>query len=108
MPQSHIGWQPAHHHHQRPARPYGNIWHAQMSFSSIGGLDLNSYECDLSLGKCTIPVGGLIVDFDGGPLVAAQPSDGRAGRLAGTIAGVTAHAVALGGRAWYARRKWLG
>ena len=89
---------------------FGNIWHAQMSFSPIsGGLDPNNYECDLSLGKCTIgpvAVGGLVVDLDEGPLAATQPSGGSAWRLAGTIAGVGALAVALTGAGWYARRRW--
>ncbi len=88
---------------------YGDIWHAQMSFSPIsGGLDPTNYECDLSLGKCTIgpvAVGGLVVDLEEGPLAAAQPSGGGAGRLAGTVAGVAALAVTLTGAAWYARRR---
>ncbi len=51
-------------------------------------------------------VGGLVVDLDEGPLSAAQPSGGGAGRLAGTVAkaGIAALAVALTGAAWYARR----
>ena len=51
-------------------------------------------------------VGGLVVNLDEGPLSAAQPSGGGAGRLAGTIAGIAAVAVALTGAAWYARRRW--
>ena len=50
-------------------------------------------------------VGGLVVDLDGGPELAAQPSGDSAGRLAGTIAGVAALAVLLTGAAWYARRR---
>ncbi|MCH7511562.1 MAG: hypothetical protein IIB19_04255, partial [Chloroflexi bacterium] len=52
-------------------------------------------------------VGGLVVDLDEGPLAAAQPSGGGAGRLAGTIAGIAALAVALTGAAWYAKRRWV-
>ncbi len=93
---------------------YGDIWHAQMSFAGGQPLDPNNYECDLSLGKCEIgpiPVGGLVVGLDEGlgdlPLAAAQPRGGSAGRLAGTIAGIVAlaGAFALGGAAWYTRRR---
>ena len=52
-------------------------------------------------------VGGLVVDLDEGPLSAAQSSGGGAWRLAGTIAGIAALAVALTGAAWYARRRWV-
>ena len=90
---------------------FGDIWHAQMSFSPIsGGLDPTNYECDLSLGKCTIgpvAVGGLVVDLGDLPLTAAQPAGGSAGRLAGTIAAIATLAVALTVAAWYARRRWL-
>ena len=90
---------------------FGDIWHAQMSFGPVGPHDHNNYECDLSLGKCTIgavAVGGLVVDLDEGALSleGAQRSGGSAGRPAGTIAGVGALAVALTGAAWYARRRW--
>ena len=54
-------------------------------------------------------VGGLVVDLDEGPLSAAQPSGGSPGRLAGTVAGVAAAvaagSLALGGAAWYARKR---
>ena len=53
-----------------------------------------------------VPVGGLVVDLDEGPLSAAQPSGGNAEQLAGTVAGVAALAVTLTGAAWYARRRW--
>ncbi len=87
---------------------FGSIWHVQMSFEPGGQLDTFNYVCDLSLGKCTIgpvAVGGLAVDLDEGPLSAAQPSGDSAERLASTVAGVAAVAVALSGAAWYARRR---
>ncbi len=56
-------------------------------------------------------VGGLVVDLDGElgdlPLETAQSSGHNAGVLAGTIAGIAALAVTLGGAAWYARRRWI-
>ena len=65
--------------------------------------------------KCVLEtittVGGLAVDLDGDlgdlPLETAQSSDLNAGVLAGTIAGIAALAVTLGGAAWYARRRWI-
>ena len=87
---------------------FGDIWHAQMSFSPIGGLDPANYRCDLSLGKCTIgpvSVGGLVVDLDEGSQPAAQPSGTSASQLASTVAAIAAGTVALGGAAWYARRR---
>ena len=62
-------------------------------------------DCDIGAYEFEPPVGGLVVDLDGGPLSAAQPSGGSAGRLAGTIAGIAAFAVMLTGAAWYARRR---
>ena len=41
------------------------------------------------------------------PLEAPDSSGGNAGVLASVVAGVAAGAVALGGAAWYARRRWL-
>lgn len=46
-------------------------------------------------------------DVAGAPLEAADSSGGSGGALAGLIAGVTAGVVALGGAAWYARRRLL-
>ena len=90
---------------------FGSIWHAQMSFSPIGGLDPNNYECNLALGKCEIgpvPVGGLAVDLDGDQsglsLGATDSSDGNALLLAGIIAGVSVIATTVTGVALYARR----
>ncbi len=48
-----------------------------------------------------VAVGGLAVDLN------PTGSGGNAGLLAGIIAGATAAAIALGGAAWYARRRWL-
>ena len=89
---------------------FGDIWHAQMSFEPNGNLDTFNYECDLSLGKCEIgpvAVGGLVVDLDQGPLLAAQSSGPDTGRLAGAIASIAALAVTLTGAAWFARRRWV-
>ena len=56
-----------------------------------------------------IAVGGLVVDLGGDlgdlPLEAAQSSGGSTGLLAGVA--VAAGAIALGGAAWYTRRRWL-
>lgn len=54
-------------------------------------------------------VGGVSVDPDLGglPLETGGSSGGNAGVLAGLIAGITAAAIALGGAAWYARRRLL-
>ncbi len=83
---------------------FGDIWHVQMSFSPVGEPVANNYKCDLSQGPCTVPkvaVGGFQTALD------PTGSGGSAGLLAGVIAGVTAGAIALGGAAWYARRRWL-
>ncbi len=58
-----------------------------------------------------IPVGGLAVDLDGElgllPLESAQSARGSSNT--GALAGIVAGAIALGGAAWYARRRrWLG
>ena len=89
---------------------FGDIWHIQNSFSPVGKLDPNNYECDLSQGKCDVPkvaVGGLSVDLDGGqgglPLLASSSSGPSAGLVAAIAAAVAAGA--LGGAAWYARRR---
>ena len=87
---------------------FGDIWHVQMIFSPVGDLDLNKYECDLLLGKCEIPkvtVGGLVVDLGEGPQPAAQSSGSNMGVVAGMIGAVAAGTLALGGAAWYARRR---
>ena len=55
------------------------------------------------------PVGGIaeIEDLSGAPLQSRDPSDISVEILAALLAGVTASALALGGAAWYARRRWL-
>ncbi|MCH7718399.1 MAG: hypothetical protein IIB21_02915 [Chloroflexi bacterium] len=60
------------------------------------------------------PVGGIAelprldggqADVAGAPLAAGEPSGLSGGLLAGSIAGATAGAIALGGAAWYIRRR---
>jgi hypothetical protein len=55
-------------------------------------------------------VGGAaqdLPDIAGAPLEAPDSSGGNGGALVGLIAGVTAGVVALGGAAWYARRRQI-
>ena len=58
----------------------------------------------------SVPLGGIgsYPDSAGLPLEAPDSSGGSYGVLAGVFAAVTVGAVALGGAAWYARRRWLG
>ena len=54
-------------------------------------------------------VGGLAVDLDASrtPVETPNSPGNNLGVLAGVVAGaVTAGALALGGAAWYARRRW--
>ncbi len=55
------------------------------------------------------PVGGIaeLPEVAGAPLEAAGSSGPSAGLLASVIAAMTAGGLALGGAAWYARRRWL-
>ena len=57
-----------------------------------------------------VPVGGIALDPDLGalPLETAVSSRSNAGALAAVVAAAAAGAVALGGAAWYARRRWNG
>jgi hypothetical protein len=58
----------------------------------------------------TAKVGGAaqdLPDLTGAPLQAPGSSGTNPGALAGLIAGVTAGALAVGGAAWYGRRRWL-
>ena len=68
--------------------------------------DANSTPIDV-VGLKPKPVGGIAVDPDLGALALAapEPSGGNAGVRAGLVAGITAGAIALGGAAWYARRR---
>ena len=58
----------------------------------------------------TPPVGGIaeLPDVAGAPLATGEPSGPSAGVLAGIAAGATAGAIALGGAAWYVRRRVAG
>lgn len=59
---------------------------------------------------CEGKVGGAaqnLPDITGAPLQAPDSSGANGGALIGLIAGVTAGVVALGGAAWYARRRLL-
>ncbi|MCH8901610.1 MAG: CHRD domain-containing protein [Chloroflexi bacterium] len=59
-------------------------------------------------GQITNTVGGVaeLPEVAGAPLQTTASSGGNAGLLAGVIAAVVAGAVALGGAAWYVRRRW--
>ena len=54
----------------------------------------------------SVPVGG-VSSLPALQLATEGSTGGNVGLLAGVIAGVTAGAVALGGAAWWARRRWL-
>ncbi|MCH7838069.1 MAG: hypothetical protein IIC26_06125 [Chloroflexi bacterium] len=66
------------------------------------------YQSGMYLGfQVTPAVGGVaeLPEVAGAPLQATASSGGNAGLLAGVIAAVVAGAVALGGAAWYVRRR---
>ncbi|MCH8850576.1 MAG: hypothetical protein IIC89_07105 [Chloroflexi bacterium] len=54
-------------------------------------------------------VGGIaeLPDVDTASLEVADSSGPGAGAVVGVVAAVAAGALALGGAAWYARRRWL-
>ena len=56
------------------------------------------------------PVGGIaeLPEIAGTPLEAAGSSGSNTGLIAGIVAAIAAGSVALGGAAWYARRRRLG
>lgn len=58
-------------------------------------------------GTLVPPVGGIaeLPDVAGAPLAAGESSGLSAGVLAGIVAGATAGVIALGGAAWYVRRR---
>ena len=67
--------------------------------------DVNAAGSSIAL---TSVVGGIVAlpEVAGTPLEAPDSSGTNTGLLAGTIAGIAALAVTLGGAAWYARRRW--
>lgn len=56
-----------------------------------------------------VPVGGIaeLPDVAGAPVATGESSGLSTAGLAGILAGATAGAMALGGVAWYARRRWV-
>ena len=74
----------------------------------IGQSDPGGAVCVQGVQTPTPPaVGGIaeLPEVDATPLEAAEPSSGNAALLVGVIAGSVAGAVALGGVAWYARKR---
>jgi hypothetical protein len=57
----------------------------------------------------SLAVGGIaeLPEMDGAPLATSGSSGPSGGVLAGTAAALVMAALALGGAAWYARRRWL-
>jgi hypothetical protein len=84
-----------------------------LSFGSLDGQGCNAealWNAGLKGTATPVVVGGISVDLDadrGRPaLETPDSSGGNVGVLAGVAAAMIAGAIALGGAAWYARRRW--
>ena len=75
------------------------------SFKSPSGVGNLTGSAHLLLSP-PMPLGGLVVGLDEGPLSAAQPSGSNTGLLTSVAGAIAAGTLALGGAAWYARRRW--
>ena len=93
--------------------------HLDAQLAQADDPDVNSLVCPVAdaapagapiNGPGCPPVGGIAVDPDLGALALETPesSSGNSGLLVGIVAAVATGVVALGGAAWYAKRRRLG
>ena len=88
-------------------------WSAAVSgdFAVLGALDEDAGGSNAGAAYVfqSLPVGGIaeLPETDGAPLQTSGSSAPSAGVLAGMAVAFAAGTLALGGAAWYARRRWL-